>query len=75
METASFNGRRAANAILARSGSPEPPARTIGTYRPLEWEPFKRIDADRYRRGQPNLFDAQLSPDELAALLYHPAAA
>ncbi|MEA2172084.1 MAG: hypothetical protein QOF76_5384, partial [Solirubrobacteraceae bacterium] len=27
------------------------------TVRPPEWEPFKRTDEDRYRRGLPNVFD------------------
>jgi hypothetical protein len=58
MESASHTGRSAANAILDAAGSREPPAATFDPYRPPEWEPLKRIDAERYRRGQPNLFDA-----------------
>ncbi len=57
MECASFNARRAANAVLDRSDSREEPCSVIGPYRPPEWEPAKKIDADRYRRGQPNLLD------------------
>jgi hypothetical protein len=71
METACFNGRRAANAILGQSGSSEAPAKTIGTYRPPEWEPFKQIDALRYADGQPNLLDVELTglPGTLDSLL------
>jgi hypothetical protein len=57
MESASFNARRAVNAILDRSGSTESPAPAIGLYRPPEWEALKRVDAVREASGQPNLFD------------------
>jgi uncharacterized protein with NAD-binding domain and iron-sulfur cluster len=69
METASFNARRAVNAILERAGSRETPARVIGAYRPPEWEPLKRIDARRYARGQRNLLDIDLTSTQLRALL------
>jgi uncharacterized protein with NAD-binding domain and iron-sulfur cluster len=69
METANYSGRWAANVILDRSGSTDSPAKTVGTYRPPEWEPFKRIDEDRYKRRQPNMFDADLTPDALKLLL------
>jgi uncharacterized protein with NAD-binding domain and iron-sulfur cluster len=69
METASFNARRAANAILERSGSRETPARAIGSYRPPEWEPLKRIDAQRYARGQRNLLDIDLPSTQLRKLI------
>jgi len=69
METASYNGRRAANAILARSGSRETPAAAIKSYRPPEWEPFKRIDEERWQNGQPNLFDTDLTAIERKELL------
>jgi uncharacterized protein with NAD-binding domain and iron-sulfur cluster len=69
METASFNGRRAANAVIERSGSHQSPCRAIPSYRPPEWEPLKRIDEDRYRRGQPNLFDTEMSRSQMAGLL------
>lgn len=35
-------------------------------------EALKRIDEDRYRRGQHNLFDADLSANQLKALLTFP---
>ncbi|MEA2242019.1 MAG: hypothetical protein QOD24_1575, partial [Solirubrobacteraceae bacterium] len=69
MEAASFNARRAANAILDRAGSREPPAAAIGPYRPPEWEPLKRIDARRYARGQRNLLDVDLPSTQLRALI------
>ena len=69
MEAANYNGRRAANAILDASGSQENRAMTTGPYRPPEWEPFKRIDEQRYARGEPNLFDTELPAADLRALL------
>jgi len=60
MEAANHSGRRAANAVLQRSGSSQTPAATIGPYRPPEWEPFKLIDEARYRAGLPNQFDTPL---------------
>jgi len=52
MDTASYNGRRAANTILERAGSHEPPAMAVQSYRPPEWEAFKRIDEERYYGGR-----------------------
>src|SRR5436309_13859968 len=69
MEAACFNGRRAANVVLERSRSRERPADVLLPYRPPEWEPLRRIDADRFSRGQANLFDADLSADRLTTLL------
>ncbi len=74
MEAACFNGRRAANAILERAGSPEQPAAAIPPFRPPEWEPFKEVDALRYARGEPNLFDIDgtLPPDSRRLLDWLP---
>ena len=69
MEATSHNGRRAANAILERAGSRETPAKAAAPYRPPEWEPFKRIDEQRYAQGQPNVFDLPVTPPEARALL------
>jgi hypothetical protein len=69
METASYNARRAVNAILEKVGSQEAPAAAIKPYRPPEWEPLKRIDEDRWHRGQPNVFDADLSLEQVKQLL------
>ncbi|MEA2664317.1 MAG: hypothetical protein QOI11_1261 [Candidatus Eremiobacteraeota bacterium] len=74
METASFNARRAANAILERAGSREPPVRVIKPYRPPEWEPLKRIDEQRYARGEPNLLDLELTLEQVKELLRSPLA-
>ena len=73
MDAASFNGRRAANAVLAASGSRETPAKAIKTYRPPEWEPFKRIDEIRWSSGQRNIFDRDLTLPQMRAMLRDPA--
>jgi uncharacterized protein with NAD-binding domain and iron-sulfur cluster len=69
MEAANETGKRAANALLDRAGSSENPSEVVPHSRPPEWEPFKRIDEDRYRRGQPNLFDTEMSSARLNELL------
>jgi uncharacterized protein with NAD-binding domain and iron-sulfur cluster len=70
MEAACYEGRRAADAILGRAGSHESGVNPIGPYRPPEWEPLKLVDEDRWKRGQPNLFDvADLTSDRLRSLL------
>jgi uncharacterized protein with NAD-binding domain and iron-sulfur cluster len=69
METASYNARRAANAILEQSGSRESPAQVIEPPRPPEWEPLKQIDEQRWKTGQPNLFDTDMTPDQLKSRL------
>jgi uncharacterized protein with NAD-binding domain and iron-sulfur cluster len=74
METACFNGRRAANVVLDAAGSFETPAKTIAPYRPAEWEPLKRIDEDRWRKGQPNLLDLDLTAAQLSTLFGAPGA-
>jgi hypothetical protein len=72
MEAANYARRRAANAILDRAGSRESLARATGPYRPPELESVWAIDADRYRRGEPNLLDADLALDELRSILRAP---
>jgi hypothetical protein len=69
METASYAGRRAANAILDATGSHESPAATTPPYRPPEWEPLKQIDEQRYNAGQPNLFDIDMTLEQLRSKL------
>jgi uncharacterized protein with NAD-binding domain and iron-sulfur cluster len=75
MEAANASGRAAAHALLQRAGSGEPPVRVIAPYRPPEWEALKRIDADRYKHGRPNLLDAPAGAgqaiDAVAELLRH----
>jgi hypothetical protein len=69
MECANETARIAVNAVLERAGSKEAPVTVHPHFRPPELEPLKRIDEDRYRRGQPNLFDRDLALSELHALL------
>lgn len=57
MEAACFNARRAVNALLERAGSDAAACAAIGPFEPPEWNALKRIDAERYRRGQPNLLE------------------
>jgi uncharacterized protein with NAD-binding domain and iron-sulfur cluster len=68
-EAANYNGRRAANAILGAAGSKETPVEVLEPYRPPEWEPFKQIDEERWRQGQPNIFDTEMSSRQLHELL------
>jgi hypothetical protein len=69
METANKAGRLAANAVLERTGSREPPAQIFEHYRPPEWEPFKQMDDERWRQGQPNMFDGDMPASARAELL------
>jgi hypothetical protein len=41
------------------SGSREPHAPRWDLYRPPEFEPWKQLDAERWRRGEPNVFDIE----------------
>ncbi|WP_146097460.1 hypothetical protein [Nocardia nova] len=50
-------GRKAANAVLDAAGDAAPRAAVFPMDAPPELEPFKRIDADRYRAGLPHLLD------------------
>ncbi|GAB3677698.1 hydroxysqualene dehydroxylase [Halopiger thermotolerans] len=54
MESANEAGRRAANAILERSGYRGSPARIWELEEPAVFEPFKRQDRIRYRLGLPH---------------------
>ncbi|AUX10269.1 phytoene dehydrogenase [Halalkaliarchaeum desulfuricum] len=54
MESANEAGRRAANAILERSGYRGRMARIWDLAEPAVFEPFKRQDAIRYRLGLPH---------------------
>ncbi|WP_433682000.1 hydroxysqualene dehydroxylase [Nocardia sp. CA-119907] len=60
MEGANESARDAVNAILEVSGSNAERCRKFTLYRVPELEPLRRIDADRYAAGQPNLFDVRL---------------
>ncbi|MGH9136922.1 MAG: FAD-dependent oxidoreductase [Acidimicrobiales bacterium] len=63
MDGANQGGRQAANALLDAAESLEPRAGLWPLHRPPEFELFKTIDRDRYRRGLPHQFDPdQASP-------------
>lgn len=57
MEGACEAGRRAANAILERTGSSASRARIWPLEEPASMEPWKRLDAGLYQRGRPHLFE------------------
>nr|WP_306307203.1 FAD-dependent oxidoreductase [Nocardia exalbida] len=57
MEGANESARAAVNALLDVAGSNAERCRTYTLFRAPELEPLRRIDADRYAAGQPNLFD------------------
>jgi len=56
MEGANESGRAATNAILDASDSNAERATMYKLYDPPEFEALKKIDAQRYKRGQRNLF-------------------
>ena len=58
MESANEAGRRAANAILERSGVRADTARIYELTEPAAFEPFKLHDRMRYRLGRPHQGDA-----------------
>ena len=60
MEGANESARDAVNAVLDVSGSDAERCRKFTLYRAPELEPLRRIDADRYAAGRPNLFDVRL---------------
>ncbi|HEU5029900.1 MAG TPA: FAD-dependent oxidoreductase [Spirillospora sp.] len=57
MEGANESGRAAVNALLDASGSPADRVEMWTLYRPPELDGLKKLDAQRYRAGQRNLFD------------------
>lgn len=59
MEGANESARAAVNALLDVAGSDAPRCRMYTLYRATELEPLRRMDADRFAAGQPNLFDVQ----------------
>ncbi|QBS42483.1 FAD-dependent oxidoreductase [Nocardia sp. CS682] len=60
MEGANESARAAVNALLDVAGSNAQRCRMFTLYRATELEPLRRMDADRYAAGQPNMFDLQL---------------
>jgi uncharacterized protein with NAD-binding domain and iron-sulfur cluster len=57
MESANESARAGVNALLEVSGSRAQPVPMFKLYDPPEFEPLKAIDADRFRRGEPNVLD------------------
>ncbi len=62
MESANEAGRRAANGVLAASGSSQPPCGVWPLSEPPLLEPARRHDLDRYRRHLPHEFPFWLWP-------------
>ncbi|PXX63237.1 uncharacterized protein with NAD-binding domain and iron-sulfur cluster [Nocardia tenerifensis] len=60
MEGANESARAAVNALLDVAGSTAERCRMFTLYRAAELEPLRRVDADRYAAGAPNMFDVQL---------------
>ncbi|GAA2306392.1 FAD-dependent oxidoreductase [Actinomadura luteofluorescens] len=57
MEGANESGRAAVNALLDAAGSPAERVPVWKLYQPPELDGLKRLDAQRYRSGLPNLFE------------------
>jgi len=57
MDGANQGGRTAANGVLDAAGSSAAHAKLWSLYVPPEYEPFRQVDRERYRAGQPCLFD------------------
>ncbi|MCD2112335.1 FAD-dependent oxidoreductase [Rhodococcus rhodochrous] len=55
MEGANESARAAVGALLQTAGSPAAPPALYKLHEPSELEPLRRIDADRYRAGQPHM--------------------
>lgn len=60
MEGANESARAAVNALLDVAGSNATRCRTFTLRRTPELEPLRVIDAERYRAGQPNMFDVAM---------------
>ncbi len=57
MEGANEAARHAVNALLEEAGSAAERVPVFTRYQPPEFDGLKKIDAQRHRAGQPNLFD------------------
>jgi uncharacterized protein with NAD-binding domain and iron-sulfur cluster len=69
MDGANAAARAAVNALLARAGARAAAVPIYEPYTAPELVEAKRIDAQRYKRGQPNLFDAvQSRPPKPSAM-------
>jgi len=60
MEGANESGRKAANAILARSGSKATPAKLYELWTNPVLEPVQQADALLYKAGMPNVLDVRV---------------
>lgn len=58
MEGANEAARRGVNGILQEAGSQADGVRVWDLYQPPEWNALKRLDRQRYRRRQRNIFDS-----------------
>jgi hypothetical protein len=72
MEGANEAARRAVNALLDRAGARQRPVHAFDAFQPDEWAALRAIDEERYKRGQPNLFDADLSIEQIKMILSQP---
>jgi uncharacterized protein with NAD-binding domain and iron-sulfur cluster len=70
MEGANEAARRAVNVLLDRAGSTSPQCEVFLRQLPPEWAAFRQLDEQRYKRGEPNLFDADLTTEQLQVLLH-----
>jgi uncharacterized protein with NAD-binding domain and iron-sulfur cluster len=57
MEGANEGGRYAANGVLLASGYTGSKVNIVELFRAPWWEPFKKVDLNRYQRGLPNALD------------------
>ncbi|MCD2116358.1 MULTISPECIES: FAD-dependent oxidoreductase [Rhodococcus] len=55
MESANESARAAVGALLQTAGSPAAPPALYKLHEPPELEPLRRINADRYRAGEPHM--------------------
>lgn len=69
MEAANVSGRSAAKTVISRSGTSTSPVTIHARYRPPEWQVLKTLDATRLALQQPNLFDLDMTFEQLANLL------
>jgi uncharacterized protein with NAD-binding domain and iron-sulfur cluster len=59
MEGANEAARRAVTALLSQAGSAEAPPTVFERQLPIEWKLLRDLDDERYKQGQPNIFDTQ----------------
>ena len=57
MEGANESARAAVTALMEAAGSKASPPRMYRLFEPPEFEPAKREDAERFKRGEPHVLD------------------